>query len=100
MISSREKNIRCSFSPTVEYLEVQRMIDALKAEGKDFEYEIYPWMPGAHAFERIDNKESSEIRLKTYRFLECYLQPRTPLPPSMICAKPDINTINHKPSPL
>jgi dipeptidyl aminopeptidase/acylaminoacyl peptidase len=58
--------------------EVRKMIAALKAAGKQFEYEIYPPMPGSHVFERIDSKEASQIRYKTYNFLKKYLNPPKP----------------------
>ena len=60
------------------WTEVKRMIDALEAAGKDFEYKIYPPMDGAHSFERIDIKEASDIRFETYKFLARYLKPAHP----------------------
>lgn len=58
--------------------EVRRMIDSLKSYGKEFEYEVYPPMPGAHLFERIDTREATDIRFKAYRFLARYLLPPRP----------------------
>lgn len=69
----------CVNDDDVCHLEVERMIDALKAAGKDFEYEIYPVMEGAHLFERIDIKEACEVRLKTYEFLARWLKPASPI---------------------
>lgn len=68
----------CANDDDVSWTEVNRMIEALKAEGKDFEYEIYPKMVGAHHFERIDIKEATDIRFKTYQFLARYLKPKHP----------------------
>ncbi len=56
-------------------IEVIRLIDALKTEGKDFEYDIYENLPGGHGFDRIDTKLAREIRFKTYKFIEEYLNP-------------------------
>ena len=68
----------CLNDDDVSWTEVGRMIDALKAVGKDFEYEIYPAMRGAHLFERTDEKEATDIRFKTYAFLARYLRPAHP----------------------
>lgn len=68
----------CLNDDDVSWTEVDRMIQALKAENKDFEYEIYPAMRGAHFFERTDEKEATDIRFKTYRFLAKYLKPAHP----------------------
>ena len=54
------------------------LIKALKAEGKEFEYEIYEDVPGGHSFDRLDGTEAKEIRLKVYRFLARYLRPGQP----------------------
>lgn len=59
----------------VNYIEVEHLIQALKAEGKDFEYEIFQDAPGGHSFDRIDIKNSREIRLKIYKFIGKYLKP-------------------------
>jgi dipeptidyl aminopeptidase/acylaminoacyl peptidase len=59
----------------VNVLEVQRLIAALKAEGKQFEYKIYENAPGGHAFNRIDTKLARESRAEIWRFLRKYLRP-------------------------
>jgi dipeptidyl aminopeptidase/acylaminoacyl peptidase len=59
-------------------LEVEHLIQALKAEGKKFEYEIFKEAPGGHSFDRIDTKLAREIRLKIYKFLAGYLRPAQP----------------------
>nr|MEE4267709.1 alpha/beta fold hydrolase [Candidatus Krumholzibacteria bacterium] len=63
----------------VNWLEVEHLIQALKAEGKDFEYEIFEDFPGGHSFDRLDGKEAKEIRVKIYKFLARYLKPAQPI---------------------
>lgn len=60
-------------------LEVESLINALKANNKKFEYEIFKDIPGGHSFDRIDNRQSREIRLKIWTFLAKHLNPPTPL---------------------
>ena len=62
----------------VSVLEVEHMIRALKAEGKKFEYRIFEEIPGGHSFDRIDTKQSTEIRYSIYQFLAKYLKPEHP----------------------
>jgi dipeptidyl aminopeptidase/acylaminoacyl peptidase len=59
----------------VNVLEVQRLIAALKAANKPFEYKIYENAPGGHIFNRIDTKLARESRAEIYAFLKKYLQP-------------------------
>lgn len=68
----------CINDNDVSWTEVNRMIEALKHEKKDFEYTIYPWMPGSHQFQIIDRKESAEMRFKIYEFMGRYLHPDKP----------------------
>lgn len=56
-------------------IEVMNLINALKAEGKKFEYDIYENQPGGHSFDRLDIRNAREIRFKTYKFLEQHLNP-------------------------
>ena len=63
----------------VHVLEVETLIRALKAEGKKFEYEIFKDIPGGHSFDRIDLKQSREIRLKIWAFIAKYLNPPAPM---------------------
>ena len=63
----------------VNVLEVESLIRALKAENKKFEYEIFKDIPGGHSFDRIDPKQSREIRLKIWTFLAKYLDPPKPM---------------------
>ena len=62
----------------VYVLEVQHLIDALKAAGKTFDSEVFQEAPGGHSFDRLDTRAAKEIRLKIYRFLANYLQPPAP----------------------
>jgi dipeptidyl aminopeptidase/acylaminoacyl peptidase len=59
----------------VNVLEVEHFIQALKAEDKKFEYEIFKDSPGGHYFDRIDSKKAKEIRIKIYDYLSKYLRP-------------------------
>lgn len=59
----------------VNVLEVQRLISALKAEGKTFEYKVYQDAPGGHQFNRIDTRLAKESRAEIYRFLAAHLKP-------------------------
>ncbi len=64
----------------VNVLEVEHLIQALKAAGKSdkFEYKIYQNAPGGHSFNRNDTKLAKESRLEVYRFLARYLNPPNP----------------------
>jgi dipeptidyl aminopeptidase/acylaminoacyl peptidase len=59
----------------VNVLEVERLIAALKAEGKKFDYKIYQDAPGGHMFNRLDTTLAKESRKEVYRFLQTYLKP-------------------------
>jgi dipeptidyl aminopeptidase/acylaminoacyl peptidase len=58
----------------VNVLEVKRLITALKAEGKKFDYKIYENAPGGHMFNRLDTKLARESREEIYQFLAKYLK--------------------------
>ncbi|MCX6169287.1 MAG: prolyl oligopeptidase family serine peptidase [Ignavibacteriales bacterium] len=62
----------------VYVLEVEHLIEALKAAGKKFDYEIFKEAPGGHSFDRIDTKLAKEIRMKIYKFIGEYLNPPFP----------------------
>lgn len=62
----------------VNSLEVEHLIQALKAEGKSFEYKVFENHPGGHSFDRMDMPEASAIRLDIYRFLAKHLKPPKP----------------------
>jgi len=63
----------------VYVLEVENLINALKAAGKSFEYEIFQEAPGGHSFDRIDTAFAKKTRLKIYAFLAKYLRPQKTL---------------------
>jgi dipeptidyl aminopeptidase/acylaminoacyl peptidase len=58
----------------VNFIEVEHLIQALKAANKEFEYEIYD-VPGGHSFDRLDTPEAWEARRQIYAFLARYLRP-------------------------
>lgn len=62
----------------VNVIEVEHMIQALKANNKKFEYKIFDRAPGAHSFDRTDTRMASEIRFDVYKFLAKHLNPPTP----------------------
>jgi len=55
--------------------EVQRLIDALRKEQKDFAYKIYTNAPGGHYFNRLDTVAAGESRMEIWQFLAKYLHP-------------------------
>jgi dipeptidyl aminopeptidase/acylaminoacyl peptidase len=57
----------------VNVLEVERLITALKAEGKPFESKIYENAPGGHMFNRLDTELARQSRQEIYKFLAKYL---------------------------
>jgi dipeptidyl aminopeptidase/acylaminoacyl peptidase len=63
----------------VNYLEVEHLIQALKFEGKKFEYKIYENAPGGHYFNRMDTPLALESRHEIYVFLQGYLHPDFPV---------------------
>jgi dipeptidyl aminopeptidase/acylaminoacyl peptidase len=58
----------------VNVVEVQGLIAALKAAGKEFEYKVYEDAPGGHSFNRMDYPLARESRAEVYRFLARYLK--------------------------
>ena len=63
----------------VNYLEVEHLIQALKAEGKKFDYKVYENAPGGHYFNRMDTPFALESRHEVYVFLGRYLHPDFPI---------------------
>lgn len=59
----------------VNVVEVESLIHALEAAGKDFESKIYQDAPGGHGFNRIDTALARESREEIYAFLAKYLKP-------------------------
>jgi dipeptidyl aminopeptidase/acylaminoacyl peptidase len=62
----------------VKFTEVMKLIDALKAEKKDFQYHIYTNAPGGHLFNRLDTKTAEDSRHEIWSFLAKYLKPPHP----------------------
>ena len=58
----------------VNVVEVESLIAALKAAGKDFEHKVYADAPGGHSFNRMDSPLARESRQEIYRFLGRYLK--------------------------
>jgi dipeptidyl aminopeptidase/acylaminoacyl peptidase len=58
----------------VNVLEVEHLIDSLKAAGKKFEYKIYENAPGGHYFNRIDTPLARESRKDVVAFLAKHLK--------------------------
>jgi dipeptidyl aminopeptidase/acylaminoacyl peptidase len=58
----------------VNVMEVEHLIDALKAAGKQFEYKVYKDAPGGHLFNRLDTPLARESRREIYAFLARYLK--------------------------
>ncbi|MCI0748328.1 MAG: alpha/beta fold hydrolase [Verrucomicrobia subdivision 3 bacterium] len=63
----------------VRVIEIERMLEALRAAGRPFESRIYTNAPGGHHFNRLDTKLARESRADVYRFLAKHLKP--PWPP-------------------
>ncbi len=63
----------------VNVLEVEHLIKSLKAEDKQFEYEIFEDVEGGHSFDRIDTQTAQKIRVKIWKFLAQYLKPENPI---------------------
>jgi dipeptidyl aminopeptidase/acylaminoacyl peptidase len=61
----------------VNYIEVEHLVQALTAAGKDFEHEVSD-VPGGHSFDRLDTPEAWGYRQKIYAFLARYLKPPRP----------------------
>src|SRR5436305_15195413 len=62
----------------VNVLEVEHLIEALKAENKKFEYKVYQDAPGGHYFNRIDTRAAKASRKEIWHFLAGYLKPDRP----------------------
>ena len=64
----------------VNVIEVEHLIQALKAAGKKFEYKVYDDAPGGHSADRLDTTFARQARAEVYAFLARYLKPPHPLP--------------------
>ena len=62
----------------VSQAEVERLVSALRAAGKSFEYKVYANAPSGHAFNKLDTIEARASRLEIYEFLSRFLKPPNP----------------------
>ncbi len=62
----------------VNVIEVEHLIQALKAAGKKFEYKIFQDAPGGHSADRMDTAFARSERREIYAFLAGYLKPPRP----------------------
>ena len=62
----------------VNVLEVEHLIQALKAAGKTFEYKIWEDAPGGHSFDRMDTLSARQVRRQIWSFLARHLHPPRP----------------------
>jgi dipeptidyl aminopeptidase/acylaminoacyl peptidase len=62
----------------VSQAEVERLVSALRAAKKEFQYKVYTNAPGGHAFNKLDTAEAKASRLEIYRFLAKHLRPPKP----------------------
>lgn len=58
----------------VRVIEVEHLINALKAANRKFEYKIYENAPGAHVFNRIDTKLARDSRREMWDFIGRHLK--------------------------
>jgi dipeptidyl aminopeptidase/acylaminoacyl peptidase len=58
--------------------EIAKLIEALQAAGKDFQYHLYTNAPGGHLFNRLDTEFARDSRREIYSFLARQLKPAHP----------------------
>ena len=63
----------------VPFVEVQRLLEALKKSGKPFDQHIYTNAPGGHHFNRLDTPLARDSRAEIWRFLAKQLRPARPV---------------------
>jgi dipeptidyl aminopeptidase/acylaminoacyl peptidase len=56
-------------------LHTERLIDALKARGKEFEAKIYDRAPGGHGFSQGDTEPARDSADRIFAFLKKHLEP-------------------------
>jgi hypothetical protein len=65
-----------TFDSTVPVqLHTERLIDALKARGKDFGAKIYERAPGGHGFNQGDTEPGRDSADRIFAFLAKHLKP-------------------------
>lgn len=63
----------------VNFIEVEHLVQALKAADKTFEYEVFEEAPGGHSFDRLDTTSARQARQKIWKFLSRHLRPSHPV---------------------
>lgn len=79
-VSKLKRPLRIHTNPhdeDVNVIEVEHLIEALKAADKDFEYAVID-VPGGHSFDRLDTPEAWQARRDIYHFLARTLRPPQP----------------------
>jgi dipeptidyl aminopeptidase/acylaminoacyl peptidase len=64
----------------VNVKEVELLLNALKAQHKEFSYHIYTNAPGGHLFNRLDTQIALNSRREIWTFLSKYLKPGRRVP--------------------
>jgi len=59
----------------VTWREIQKLIAALRAANKPFQYTVYTNAPGGHMFNRLDTNLAHDSRKEIWRFLAKHLRP-------------------------
>lgn len=62
----------------VNFIEVEHLVQALKAAGKKFEYKVWKDAPGGHSFDRMDTILGRGARAEIWTFLARHLSPPRP----------------------
>jgi dipeptidyl aminopeptidase/acylaminoacyl peptidase len=62
----------------VNVIEVEHLIQALKAANKTFEYKVFDDAPGGHSFDRMDIPSARAARAEIWAFLARHLKPPHP----------------------
>jgi len=62
----------------VNVIEVEHLIQALKAANKKFEYKVFDDAPGGHSFDRMDIPSARSARAEIWAFLARHLKPPRP----------------------
>ena len=59
--------------------EVDRLAQAFRQKGKQFQYKVYGNIDPGHAFNKLDTAEARASRLEIYKFFAQFLTPARPL---------------------
>ncbi len=83
----------------VSQAEVERLVVALGAAGKQFQYKLYTNAPSGHAFNKLDTIEAEASRREIYTFLANYLKPPAPRLPDRGLSRPALPSTSRGPRP-